>query len=29
MPLTALVPLEEGAAAPELRRYDRLPSITI
>ena len=29
VPLTALVRLEEGAAAPELRRYDRLPSITI
>jgi multidrug efflux pump len=29
VPLTALVSLEEGAAAPELRRYDRLPSITI
>ena len=28
-PLTALVTLEEGAAAPALRRYDRLPSITI
>ena len=29
VPLTALVRLEEAAAAPELRRYDRLPSITI
>jgi multidrug efflux pump len=29
VPLSALVHLEEGAAAPELRRYDRLPSITI
>jgi multidrug efflux pump len=29
VPLSALVSLEEGAAAPELRRYDRLPSITI
>ncbi|MGH6899358.1 MAG: efflux RND transporter permease subunit [Geminicoccaceae bacterium] len=29
VPLAALVRLEEGAAAPELRRYDRLPSITI
>jgi len=28
-PLTALVTLEESAAAPSLRRYDRLPSITI
>ncbi len=29
VPLSALVHLEEGAAAPELRRYNRLPSITI
>jgi multidrug efflux pump len=29
VPLTALVHLKENAAAPELRRYDRLPSITI
>ncbi|MGB0749016.1 MAG: efflux RND transporter permease subunit [Magnetospiraceae bacterium] len=29
IPLEALVTLKEGAAAPELRRYDRLPSITI
>jgi multidrug efflux pump len=29
VPLSALVHLDEGAAAPELRRYDRLPSITI
>ena len=29
VPLSALVYLDEGAAAPELRRYDRLPSITI
>jgi multidrug efflux pump len=29
VPLSALVRLEEGAAAPALRRYDRLPSITI
>ncbi len=29
VPLSALVQLEEGAAAPTLRRYDRLPSITI
>ena len=29
VPLTALVRLEEGAAAPALHRYDRLPSITI
>jgi multidrug efflux pump len=29
VPLTALVRLDEGAAAPALRRYDRLPSITI
>jgi len=29
VPLSALVELDEGAAAPELRRYDRLPSITI
>ena len=29
VPLSALVHLNEGAAAPELRRYDRLPSITI
>ncbi|HEX5079742.1 MAG TPA: efflux RND transporter permease subunit [Geminicoccaceae bacterium] len=29
VPLSALVGLEEGAAAPALRRYDRLPSITI
>ncbi|HEX6143247.1 MAG TPA: efflux RND transporter permease subunit [Geminicoccaceae bacterium] len=29
VPLTALVRLDEGAAAPELRRYNRLPSITI
>jgi multidrug efflux pump len=29
VPLSALVHLSEGAAAPELRRYDRLPSITI
>jgi multidrug efflux pump len=28
-PLTGLVTLEENAAAPELRRYDRLPSITL
>jgi multidrug efflux pump len=28
-PLTALVTLAEGAAAPALRRYDRLPSVTI
>ena len=28
-PLTALVTLSEGAAAPALRRYDRLPSVTI
>ena len=29
VPLSALVQLEEGADAPALRRYDRLPSITI
>jgi multidrug efflux pump len=29
VPLSALVRLEEGAAAPGLRRYNRLPSITI
>ncbi|WP_119458391.1 efflux RND transporter permease subunit [Rhodospirillaceae bacterium SYSU D60014] len=29
VPLTTLVTLEEVASAPELRRYDRLPSITI
>jgi multidrug efflux pump len=29
VPLSALVHLEEGAAAPALRRYNRLPSITI
>jgi multidrug efflux pump len=29
VPLSALVQLQEGAAAPTLRRYDRLPSITI
>lgn len=29
VPLEALVTLEEGAAAPTLRRYNRLPSITI
>src|SRR5690606_15704159 len=29
VPLTALVQLEEGAAPPELRRYDRLPSVII
>jgi multidrug efflux pump len=29
VPLSALVHLNEGAAAPTLRRYDRLPSITI
>jgi multidrug efflux pump len=29
VPLSALVYLHEGAAAPELRRYNRLPSITI
>ena len=29
VPLSALVHLDEGAAAPALRRYDRLPSITI
>jgi multidrug efflux pump len=29
VPLAALVQLHEGAAAPMLRRYDRLPSITI
>jgi multidrug efflux pump len=29
VPLSALVHLNEGAAAPELRRYNRLPSITI
>jgi multidrug efflux pump len=29
VPLSALVHLNEGAAAPDLRRYDRLPSITI
>jgi multidrug efflux pump len=29
VPLTALVHLNENAAAPELRRFDRLPSITI
>lgn len=29
VPLTALVTLEEVASAPELRRFDRLPSITI
>jgi multidrug efflux pump len=29
VPLAALVHLDEGAAAPALRRYDRLPSITI
>ena len=29
VPLTTLVDLEEVASAPELRRYDRLPSITI
>ncbi|WP_142849325.1 efflux RND transporter permease subunit [Telmatospirillum sp. J64-1] len=29
VPLTALVSLDELAAAPELRRYDRLPSVTI
>ncbi|WP_455374045.1 efflux RND transporter permease subunit, partial [Limibacillus halophilus] len=28
-PLSSLVTAEENAAAPELRRYDRLPSITI
>jgi multidrug efflux pump len=29
VPLTALVRLDEGAAAPALHRYDRLPSITV
>jgi multidrug efflux pump len=29
VPLSALVHLDEGAAAPALRRYNRLPSITI
>src|SRR5690606_21206832 len=29
VPLTALVTLEEVSSAPELRRFDRLPSITI
>src|SRR3990170_4583982 len=29
IPLTALVSLDEVAASPELRRYNRLPSITI
>ena len=29
VPLSALVHLNEGAAAADLRRYDRLPSITI
>jgi multidrug efflux pump len=29
VPLTALVHLKENTAAPELRRFDRLPSITI
>jgi multidrug efflux pump len=29
VPLTALVHLDEGAASPSLRRYNRLPSITI
>jgi multidrug efflux pump len=29
VPLSALVRLNEGAAAPAFRRYDRLPSITI
>ena len=29
VPLAALVQLHEGAAAPALRRYDRLPSITV
>ncbi|MEW5423215.1 efflux RND transporter permease subunit [Amorphus sp. 3PC139-8] len=29
VPLSALVNVDEGAAAAELRRYDRLPSITI
>ncbi len=29
IPLTALVSLDEAAASPELRRYNRLPSITI
>ena len=29
VPLTALLSLREEAAAPELQRYDRLPSITI
>ena len=29
VPLSALVSARESAAAPELRRYDRLPSITI
>ncbi|MEK9662008.1 MAG: efflux RND transporter permease subunit, partial [Alphaproteobacteria bacterium] len=29
VPLSALISISEGAAAPELRRYDRLPSITI
>ncbi len=29
VPLSALVTVEEGAAAPELRRYDRLPSVTL
>lgn len=29
VPLTALVALESGAAAPTLRRYNRLPSVTI
>ena len=29
VPLTALVHLDEGAAAPALHRYDRLPSITV
>jgi multidrug efflux pump len=29
VPLSALVSASESAAAPELRRYDRLPSITI
>ncbi len=29
VPLTALVSAEEAAAAPSLRRYDRLPAVTI
>jgi multidrug efflux pump len=29
VPLAALISLDEGAASPALRRYDRLPSITI